>query len=675
MTMGIRRLSLWKQGLLSAAFWVCACAGWADLLYQEMAIPVRDTNVLAADLWYEPPTPMSKPVILIQTPYDRTKYRSNDVPGQAGPSFPVSSNYNYVIVDWRGFYGSTNAGKLFYNRGLDGYDCCEWIATQAWCNGVIGTWGSSALGYIQYQTAEQHPPHLYCCAIQVKDFQNTYSQFYYGGDYRKEHVESVDRLGLSDTNLVLNHPLHDAYWSMVERSTDIAATMAVPVLVVSGWFDHFPDEVLRSYDDLRRESEPSVRDRHRLIFGPWLHSGTGEAEQGAFTYANATHLAAQTIQFWDYYLRSQTNNEWATQPDVSYYQMGDDVWYEVASWTGMVRTARTLYLRTDGVLSGEAPPAGESPSTYVYDPTDPTPAFGGSRFNPFNPFLLLGPQNETWLELLRTDRVVYSTAVLTNDLRINGSVAVRLFISSSAPDTDFCVRLTDVDELDRSYIMTQGIRRGRFRESYTNESFWTPGEMVPVVVELQHIALTFKAGHRLRIMVCSADYPHFDLNRNDGGILYKTNSPLIVATNTIWQDAGHPSRIEFSVLVDDQDADGLPDAWEMNTLGSIRFTGAADVDGDGMANGDEYIAGTDPSNAASFFQCLENSGGDFPMIGKILSWPSATGRTYAVEYSTNVLQGFDAVLAPHLVATPPLNVYTAAAGSAGVSAFRIQVSR
>ena len=75
-------------------------------------------------------------------------------------------HYAYLVMDWRGFYASKKAAKGVARvgslRGRDGYDIVEWIAAQSWSNGRVGTWGGSALGKIQFQTASQKPPHLVC---------------------------------------------------------------------------------------------------------------------------------------------------------------------------------------------------------------------------------------------------------------------------------------------------------------------------------------------------------------------------------------------------------------------------------------------------------------------------------------------------------------------------------
>jgi hypothetical protein len=41
-----------------------------------------------------------------------------------------------------------------------------------------------------------------------------------------------------------------------------------------------------------------------------------------------------------------------------------------------------------------------------------------------------------------------------------------------------------------------------------------------------------------------------------------------------------------------------------------------------------------------------------------LSWSSATGEYFSVEYSTNLAKGFTGVLQSNLLATPPTNLVT-----------------
>lgn len=582
--------SRWFQPLLATALLAGLAGAAAGLSYQPVSIPVRDGQNLAADVYFDGALGAPKPVILIQTPYNKNYYRTAVyIPPEAGGApFPADPDYYYVILDWRGFYGSTAAAVPGYDRGLDGYDAVEWIAAQPWCDGRIGTWGHSALGYIQFLTARHHPPHLACAAPFVKDFLTTYSDYYYGGDYRKEHVESMARLGLASTGLILAHPREDLFWLAAEAQSDLAADIAVPMLLATGWFDHYPDDGIAAFEALRAGSDPAVRPAHRLVVGPWTHSGTDESVQGELVYPGAAGVLEElTLRFWDHYLRD-LDNGWNEEPVVRFYQMGEDAWRAAASWSGFAREEFPLYLQPGGGLAEAPPPAGAAATVFAYDPEDPTPALGGSRFNPFDPDLLVGPVDIRSVEA-RPDVRTFTTPELAAPLRLNGPVDVELHVSSDRPDTDFAVRLTDVYPDGRSIILAQGIRRMRFRGSYATETLMTPGQVYAVTVPLQNLAQTLPPGHRLRIVVSSADYPHFDRNRNDGGEMYD-DGPLLVAANSVYHDATHPSRLVLHVPSRcDLDGDGAVSATDLlwladflaDNVTALPAEGSGgDVDGD-----------------------------------------------------------------------------------------------
>ena len=142
---------------------------------EEIDIPMRDGKTLSGHL-YRPNTSDAFPVILIQTPYNKNLYSLAGLPLGVGMDLE-NSPYAYVIVDWRCFYGSLSACVLNVNRGEDGYDTVEWIADQDWSNGKIGTWGPSALGNVQFETAREHPPHLVCAMPEVPSPTTTYKEY------------------------------------------------------------------------------------------------------------------------------------------------------------------------------------------------------------------------------------------------------------------------------------------------------------------------------------------------------------------------------------------------------------------------------------------------------------------------------------------------------------------
>ena len=107
----------------------------------------------------------------------------------------------------------------------------------------------------------------------------------------------------------------------------------------------------------------------------------------------------------------------------------------------------------------------------------------------------------------------------------------------------------------------------------------------------------------------------------------------------------------------DQDADGIADGWEVaNNFSPTNSSDAtADADGDHMSNYGEFRAGTDPRDATSVWEGQAEFGPDEHHL--VVSWPSIENRTYRVNRSTNLLEGFQ-IIATNIPACPPINVYT-----------------
>jgi dipeptidyl aminopeptidase/acylaminoacyl peptidase len=84
----------------------------------------------------------------------------------------------------------------------------------------------------------------------------------------------------------------------------------------------------------------------------------------------------------------------------------------------------------------------------------------------------------------------------------------------------------------------------------------------------------------------------------------------------------------------DSDGDGMDDAWEMQYFGTLARNGTGDFDGDGVSDLVEFQTGTDPTDPMSYFHATVVSTG--PSHGTIISWPAVPGRTYHVQFKSNL---------------------------------------
>jgi len=149
--------------------------------------------------------------------------------------------------------------------------------------------------------------------------------------------------------------------------------------------------------------------------------------------------------------------------------------------------------------------------------------------------------------------LVFQTAPLEGDLEVTGELAVKLWISSSALDTDFTAKLIDVHPPSADFpngldmLVGDGILRARFRNSLKQEELMQPDTIYPVTIRLYPTSNVFRRRHRLRVDISSSNFPRFDVNPNTGEPL-GDHRRTTTATNTIHQDATHPSHIVLPVI-------------------------------------------------------------------------------------------------------------------------------
>lgn len=507
----------------------------------DISIPMRDGEVLSADV-YIPTGTSTAEVILIQTPYNKNLF-SWSLPMGVGMNLDTQP-FIWVIVDWRGFYGSNGADLSNFERGEDGYDICEWISQQTWHADRIGTWGPSALGGVQYSTAkEQHPNHT-CAVPLVAHPQQAYDSYYFGGVLEKARLEQLDALGYGLSPVVLANPYYSNAWTYAESQSWYPTDIIIPTLQIGGWYDHNIDIMLDWYEATRNSAAITVRDEQWLLVGPWVHGGTGAATvgsslQGELSYPNAAGVAnTMAWNFLNYYLLDATNN-WENTDMITYYEMGVDTW-NTSNATRIENPGNNvLYLNQGNQLINSI---GSASSTFVSDPANPSPTLGGATLHPT---LDQGPYDQISLAS-RNDIITFESPVLNTDVGISGNVTLDLFVQSNQPDCDISVRLVDVYPDGRNMLITDGIKRMRFRNGYTaaNEAFMATGNAYEAEVELAVTNYTWLSGHKIKVYIGGNSSYRWDVNRQDGGTMYVAG-PTNIANITIHHNATYPSKINL----------------------------------------------------------------------------------------------------------------------------------
>lgn len=537
---------------------------------------VRDGTILRSTL-ARPDTSEPVPGILIRSPYGTAKPQDLMAFARAG--------YAIMAQDSRGRHTSDGTHINFKtadnHEGEDGYDTVEWMAAQPWCNGNVGMMGSSYGGYMTWETARRQPPHLVATAAttippDLHDVDFTQGSFRparrvhwwmtaiapdmrrrQGGpephtmpdakaQWKQEQARWLGFMPWCELPDFLPEPLasqarewlHDpgqSIWRLDEYWQDIQ----VPNLDVSGWYDHCNGSIKHLPGMQNHGGSELARAQARLVLGPWNHTTRGQQKTGEIDYGPiaAMDLTSLYIRWFDHWLKDLPNEvpQW---PSVQYFVMGEDKWSSSSTWPPPEATPQHWYLSGDDGLATE--PEDESRSTsYTYDPRDPVPTL-------WTPDLFTVPADCRQLDH-RQDILRFTSQPLAKPLTIAGYPEARFFAASSALDTDFFVRLIDVEPEGMARDLCHGMVRARHRHGLDQEDLLEPGDVTEFQLRLGAIAHCFRPGHRLRVDITSSDFPNYDRNHNTGGNdLFETT--LKRAHQAIFWGADQPSQLTLPVI-------------------------------------------------------------------------------------------------------------------------------
>ncbi len=359
------------------------------------------------------------------------------------------------------------------------------------------------------------------------------------------------------------HPVDGPYWRRLSPSS-FFDRITVPMLHIGGWFDIFLDGTLGAFQGIsQRGGSALARKNQRLLIGPWHHSVASyhHTRIGAVDYGPALNqpgFNALRLAFTDYWLKNIRTPLYREDEPVRVFSMGKNRWRTAAGWPAAPTKTQRWHLHAGhgedktslngGRLSTEAPEACAVPQRFRYDPMNPTPTRGGSGLLLFS----YGADSLTdygQQEQAPVDRhsLTFTSAPLAADMEISGPVRARLSASSSAVDTDWVARLSDVSPSGSALNVTEGIQRARFRNSAAEPALLEPGRVYHYTVDLSSTDYVFKAGHRLRLTVNSSCYPRWSRNMNVAAFPEQATE-WVTAENVVHVDAAFPSWLELPVV-------------------------------------------------------------------------------------------------------------------------------
>jgi uncharacterized protein len=508
-----------------------AGGGTAEAAESEISIEMSDGVALHGQL-LTPEEGERFPVLLNMTPYGPATYFDTY----------RGEGYAHVNVDIRGTGGSGGKLCIFCDREQqDVYEVVEWIADQDWSDGNVGMYGGSYQGITPLMGASKQPPHLKAIvpAVVLADAyrdivwhngifnanfvaQWTALQFGLGmtgtGPASDLTAKPQQRLAVESRLTPWDGPFYKerSVYTKFDRIT-------VPTLLLGGWFDGFSRGTIHDYQGIASKHK-------RLVMAPCTHKGCGAPFDPGSEYAadaSAPGLEDPVLQWMDRFLKGK-NNGVETGPRVMYYDLGAKKWQSSGDWPPTGSHLETYYLsgessgsaisQNDGSLVTEVPTTDEIEDRYVYDPlVGSSETFSKWGTVAASPHLRLDNRADD------AQSLTYTTPQMKKPLALAGPMELNFWGLTSASDTDWVVKVTDVAPDGSTKLISSGYVRASHRgwdeKRSRPGSPWLPNEDPSIVpagkaleyrVDIWDIAHTVAKGHRLRVTVSSSDTPNHE---------------------------------------------------------------------------------------------------------------------------------------------------------------------
>lgn len=507
----------------------------------DVAVPMRDGTMLLVDV-YRPDAEGGFPSLFAASPYPRQIQNLGAPMGfiEAGATdFWVSRGYVHVIANLRGTSGSEGTYTLYDSQERrDLYDLVEWVAQQPWSDGNVGGIGLSYFASAQLEAAVERPPHLKAIfpmgmspdlyeearhnglfsssmitpflanlgimssenknklwrgkfielARHVLTLPKVHEKFAtLNGESAKGVLMALQHLDYDAhpwddlwSALAVEHPLRDGWWS--DRNLEDPMTkVKIPVYLGCDWENvplHLPG-TFRALDALKHNKNVRVAllGRYGMTW-PW------------------ESLHVEALAWFDQWLKGRDTGI-SEGPRIRYWLPVAEEWRTADVWPPEESRLVELALRPDGKLTSHEGDA------------------GSRSYECRGPGLQRPPRKSdppTWL--------AWDTPSLKEDVDMAGNVELQLTASATASDTAWIATLLDVGPDGTAYPVTAGWLQASLRE--VDEAASKPGapylpcrraEAVPIGekvtyrIPLVANARRFKAGHSIRVLLCSDDQP------------------------------------------------------------------------------------------------------------------------------------------------------------------------
>jgi predicted acyl esterase len=531
-----------------------------DYRVQDVMVAVDDSVRLATRV-YLPQEDGRYPAVLLRSPYgaENTAWLAE---------YLAPHGYAVVMQAVRGLNGSEGQFFPFAYEKADGMATLEWLLNQPFCNGDVGLWGVSYLGFAANEVASTGHP-----AVKAMFLLSAWSDLgpfiSHGGSFHlMAHLPWFIMFAGGES------PPAEA-WPHIYRATPIAqffqgadlmeqmfeepydyAHFTMPIMHVTGWYDYIYTNTLGTYESITGQVPDAAE--QRLIVGVWPHNNAlngqtnaGDEDFGADAAWGIEKVNEITKRWFDLHLKGIDGGLGSEAP-VQLFVMGSNDWRDFDSWPPAAVKWQPWYVDCAERANGSAGTGTLTTSMtherdsdqFIFDPNDPVPTRGGANWH-----LIKGNQgvlDQSELES-RQDVLVYTSDPLASALTLVGPVQATVYAASEGRNTDFTAKLVEVRSDGYARNIVDGIVRASHLFGLDSTNSLEPGKVYKYDIDMGATAIRLDSGSQLRLEISSSNFPKYDRNPNTG-VDPIVATEFLPVTQTVYHTEEYPTHVLLPVL-------------------------------------------------------------------------------------------------------------------------------
>lgn len=566
-------------------------------------IPMRDGVRLYTIVYSPNDTTKTYPLLMTRTPYGIHPYDEDKSRATLGPNpHFILEQYIFVYQDVRGCYLSEGTfenvrphnpkrtSSKDIDESTDTFDTIEWLLNNVpHHNGRVGLSGISYPGFYSSAGMIDAHPALKAVSPQAPIADWFFDDFFHHGAFFLPHAFSFfstfgqprpeptthrpERFDFGTTdgyafymdlgplrnansryfknriaywNTIASHPNYDSFWKARNLLPHLR-NVAPAVMTVGGWFD--AEDLYGALKTYRAIEAQNPNVFNVLVMGAWSHGGWSRAQTGLgeLTFGGNTSAFFQKemeLPFFNHFLKDKGEHH---LPEAYMFETGLNRWRRFDAWPPPNLEKKAFYLHDRGRLSVEFPAQDDAAhDSFPSNPSRPVPYTYSPGAGMVKEYMAEDQRNAS----RRPDVLVYQTGPLARELTLAGPLKANLYVATTGTDSDWIVKLIDVQPKGQQILIRSEVLRGRFRNSYEKPEPFVPDQPARIGLELQDVFHTFGKSHRIMVQISSSWFPLVDRNPQKfaPNIFLAEEADFITTTQKVFRSKKYPSNVQVGIL-------------------------------------------------------------------------------------------------------------------------------